>query len=100
MITQLNGQINVDSTPGEITTFTVILPELSITEQRSSLDIYKTTQLKTITKPIELENTASNFDAAKQTIMIIDDDPSMLWFVSEIFIDKYNVLSLIMLRMH
>lgn len=25
--------------------------------------------------------------------MIIDDDPSMLWFVSEIFVDKYNVLS-------
>ena len=25
--------------------------------------------------------------------MIIDDDPSMLWFVSEIFMDKYNVWS-------
>ena len=25
--------------------------------------------------------------------MVIDDDPSMLWFVSEIFTEKYNVLS-------
>ena len=25
--------------------------------------------------------------------MIIDDDPSMLWFVSEIFVEKYNVVS-------
>ena len=93
MITQLNGQINVDSIPGEITTFTVILPEMPLTEQESSQEVYKTTQLKTNTEPIELEKTATNFDASRQTIMIIDDDPSMLWFVSEIFVDKYNVLS-------
>ena len=93
MITQLNGQISVDSIPGEITTFTVILPEMPLTEQKSSQEAYKTTQLKTNIEPIELEKTATNFDASKQTIMIIDDDPSMLWFVSEIFVDKYNVLS-------
>ena len=29
----------------------------------------------------------------KRTIMVIDDDNSMLWFVSELFADKYNVRS-------
>lgn len=32
------------------------------------------------------------YDKNKQTIMIIDDDSAMLWFVTEIFIDKYNVI--------
>ena len=39
------------------------------------------------------EKYTQEFDANKQTVMVIDDDPSMLWFVSEIFTEKYNVLS-------
>lgn len=93
MVTLLNGQINVESIPDETTTFTVILPELSPTEQEVSHEVYQTELLKTNIKPIELEKTVKNFDSSKQTIMIIDDDPSMLWFISEIFINSYNVLS-------
>ena len=55
--------------------------------------VYETGPLNTNTEPMELEQTAVNFDTSKHTVMIIDDDPSMLWFVSEIFVDKYNVLS-------
>lgn len=54
---------------------------------------YETTPINTNTESIELEQTIKKFDSSKHTIMIIDDDPSMLWFVSEIFVDKYNVLS-------
>ena len=36
----------------------------------------------------------TEYDKNKQIIMIIDDDPSMLWFVTEIFVDSYNVISL------
>lgn len=93
MVTLLNGEINVDSVPDEITTFTVVLPELSPSEQESSKDVYQAPQLNAGTEPIELEKTVTNFDSSKHTIMIIDDDPSMLWFVSEIFVEKYNVLS-------
>lgn len=94
MITQLNGKIKVESVPNELTTFTVTLPELPVTEQEIPQATYETEPLQTITeKPIELEKTTSEFDTSKQTIMIIDDDPSMLWFVSEIFVGKYNVLS-------
>lgn len=89
----LNGQIKVYSIPDEITTFTVTLPALQPTEQKGSQEVYPASQLKTNTKPVELVHTATNFDSSKQTILIIDDDPSMLWFVSEIFVNKYNVLS-------
>lgn len=94
MITQLTGEINVESIPNEMTTFTVILPELSITRQEIPQATYEVGPLHTTKeRPIELEKTATEFDTSKQTILIIDDDPSMLWFVSEIFVDKYNVCS-------
>lgn len=95
MVTLLNGEINVSSIQNEITTFTVTLPELSPTAQEAEIPqkVYETGPLNTNTEPMELEQTAVNFDTSKHTVMIIDDDPSMLWFVSEIFVDKYNVLS-------
>ena len=95
MVTLLNGEINVSSIQNEITTFTVTLPELSPTVQETETPqkVYATGPLNTNTEPMELEQTTVNFDTSKHTVMIIDDDPSMLWFVSEIFVDKYNVLS-------
>ncbi len=95
MVTLLNGEINVSSIQNEITTFTVTLPELSPTAQEAETPqkVYETGPLNTNTEPMELEQTAVNFDTSKHTVMIIDNDPSMLWFVSEIFVDKYNVLS-------
>lgn len=95
MVTLLNGEINVSSIQNEITTFTVTLPELSAhcTEAETPQKVYATGPLNTNTEPMELEQTTVNFDTSKHTVMIIDDDPSMLWFVSEIFVDKYNVLS-------
>ena len=95
MVTLLNGEINVSSIQNEITTFTVTLQELSPTAQEAetALIVYDTGRLNTNTVTMELEQTTVNFDTSKHTVMIIDDDPSMLWFVSEIFVDKYNVLS-------
>ena len=95
MVTLLNGELNVSSIQNEITTFTVTLPELSPTAQEAETPqkVYETGPLNTNTEPMELEQTTVNFDTSKHTVMIIDDDPSMLWFVSEIFVDKYNVLS-------
>lgn len=95
MVTLLNGEINVSSIQNEITTFTVTLPELSPTAQEAETPqkVYETGPLNTNTEPMELEQTTVNFDTSKHTVMIIDDDPSMLWFVSEKFVDKYNVLS-------
>ncbi len=93
MTTLLNGQITVDSTPNELTTFTVTLPEPPLTKQEAPQEVYENTALSMNDEPVELKKTVTAFDASKETIMIIDDDPSMLWFVSEIFVEKYNVVS-------
>lgn len=93
MTTLLNGQITVDSTPNELTTFTVTLPEPPLTKQEAPQEVYENTALIMNDEPVELKKTVTAFDASKETIMIIDDDPSMLWFVSEIFVEKYNVVS-------
>ena len=93
MVTLLNGQIKIESIPDEMTTFTVTLPELSPSEQKKPQEVYEAGRLKTSIEPIALDKPDTNFDSSKQTVMIIDDDPSMLWFVSEVFTDTYNVLS-------
>lgn len=97
MVTLLNGSVTVDSTPGELTTFTVVLPELQpVAHDTAAREEYKSTPLTPLSpnaEPVKLERTVREYDASRQTIMIIDDDPYMLWFVSENFVDKYNVLS-------
>lgn len=94
MVTLLNGEINVRSIPNETTTFTVTLPELPVTTQETLAQAtYEAPPLKVGEEAVELENSATDFDHSKHTIMIIDDDPSMLWFVSELFVENYNVLS-------
>ena len=89
----LKGDIRVDSALNEMTTFTVSLPDLPLTATETSQVIYEPAPLKVNEETIDLASNATASDASKRTIMVIDDDPSMLWFVSEIFVDKYNVLS-------
>lgn len=101
MITQLNGEISVNSVLYEMTTFTVTLPNLPITERDTTQTTYETGLLHTATEePIVLEKTAIEFDTGKRTIMVIDDDNSMLWFVSELLQTNTMCALLIMRKMH
>ena len=94
MTIMLNGEITVSSIPNEITTFTVTLPPLSPTTHEVPLRTDEASPaLLFQEKPLDLQKTVKDFDTSKHTLMIIDDDPSMLWFISEIFVNEYNVLS-------
>ena len=94
MVTLLKGEINIESTPGELTTFTVCLPILSPNGQEVAQTAYEAAFPNVVEEKQEIpEKITQEFDTNKQTIMVIDDDPSLLWFVSEIFTGKYNVLS-------
>lgn len=95
MVTLLEGDINIESTPGELTTFTVSLPSLPPNGQEVPQTAYEVASPSIPTEEVQElpEKYTQEFDANKQTVMVIDDDPSMLWFVSEIFTEKYNVLS-------
>lgn len=95
MVNLLNGQIQVSSTPNELTTFEVRLPSLEVTaDSEENRKVAELPALPPDEQSIELKNTSAEYDKDKQTLMIIDDDPSMLWFVTEIFIGQYNVVAL------
>ena len=94
MVNLLNGQIHVSSTPNEITTFEVLLPTMGVTVDNEDEKVVEELPPVPDERSVELRNSSTEYDKNKQTIMIIDDDPSMLWFVSEIFVGPYNVVSL------
>ena len=86
MVNLLNGQIQVSSIPNEVTTFDVWLPVMEVTVDNEDEKVAEELVLSSDEQAVELKNSSVEFDKNKQTIMIIDDDPSMLWFVTEIFV--------------
>jgi CheY-like chemotaxis protein len=94
MVNLLDGQIQVTSVPGQITTFEVTLPALVVTTASVPKEnILAEPPVQADNKPVELENIPATYDPSRQTVVIIDDDPSMLWFISDLFAGKYNVFS-------
>lgn len=92
----LEGDISVESTPGQQTTFTVRLPQLKPTPANAAQPI---AMVQTPPAGPAPENPAlpgqspAPFDSERPTLLVIDDDPDMLWFVSDMFKEQYNVLS-------
>jgi signal transduction histidine kinase/DNA-binding response OmpR family regulator/ligand-binding sensor domain-containing protein len=97
MVKLLKGEIVVSSILNEITTFKVILPPLSA--EFDNTDKSKITLDTGIISSQEeipvLDIDLSKFDKSKPTILIVDDDEQMLWFVTDIFVKKYNVISIL-----
>lgn len=97
MVKLLDGEIQVQSVLNEVTTFTVVLPALPENEITTSAEIApRPMEIPALPLP-ELETEFVSFappkmDKDKQTIMVIDDDEPMLWFITQIFIEKYNVI--------
>lgn len=94
MVHLLNGQIHVSSIPDEMTTFEVLLPVMEVTADSEDDKITEEPTFVSDEQSVKLQNSSVEYDKSKQTIMIIDDDPSMLWFVTEIFVGLYNVIPL------
>lgn len=94
MVKLLRGNMTVTSEINGITVFTVRLPQLELNDVLNSATIplienspVSENRLKQVPEII-----SAGYDKDKQTIMIVDDDLSMLWFVSEIFVEKYNIV--------
>jgi len=75
MVKLLEGEIQVASVLNEVTVFTVVLP-----------------QLKNESASPALDKSLPPYNKSKKTIMIVDDEASMLWFIAKIFMDDYNVI--------
>jgi len=79
LVEKLGGTITVDSRKGEYTRFEVRLPLQEITR-------------KSLSQPGD--NSANDmFEAAgKPEVLVVDDNPDILWLVSDILSDSYNVV--------
>ena len=97
MVKLLDGEIEVRSIPESYTEFSVTLPFGTIIGNMPS-DITEKQQLiispnLLVDKPVvEIENKIPV--KSKLTVFVIDDDPEMLWFISDILKKQYNVISL------
>jgi len=92
MVALLKGQIKVTSIPQQLTTFEVQLPFLDIVDSVKNNIVYSLHPVPNENINIINRKRSHTFDLQKRTVMIIDDDASMLWFVADIFNDKYNTM--------
>lgn len=92
MIKLLDGDIKVESKPYEKTHFIVNLPfQQSVIENNNINTSLPAINIKKgYTDTLELPK--YTFNELKPTILIIDDEIEMLWFISEIFASDFNVI--------
>jgi signal transduction histidine kinase/ligand-binding sensor domain-containing protein/AraC-like DNA-binding protein len=99
MVKLLDGTIDVGSVPDEYTEFRVVLPRKEATPpppdgQNRLPPQAGEWQTPPSPSPPPRKNGQETENAARATVFVIDDDPEMRWFISEIMKDKYNVISI------
>lgn len=92
MVKLLDGTIEVNSILNERTDFIVKLPEKDLSIVNPEIIRPEINLRREYEPAIELPK--YTYDKFKPTILIIDDDVEILWFISEIFTDEYNVIPL------
>lgn len=95
LVKLLDGNIEVISVVDKITSFKVKLPQLHADNKKRIVELKESIHLDTGDKKV-LENRSneiSNDLKLKTSILVIDDDPEILWFISEIFTEEYNVIT-------
>lgn len=93
MVKLLKGTITVEKTQNNWVLFQVILPKIEITKNRiSGTNVQR--YIPSVETPMTITLHEDEIDRLKHTILIIDDDVEMLWFISEIFSDQFNTIRL------
>lgn len=93
MVKLLEGEIQVTSVPNEVTTFKVVLPMLNAAVSGDERDVMlPDKEVRPASEPKLMLKDLPRHDKDKKTVMVIDDDPSMLWFVTEVLMENYNVI--------
>lgn len=98
-----HGKISVESEPGKGTSFTVTLPRLasSYSTQEMALTGSAQTASGSIIENLipeieeEVESEKKEMEPGRKTIMIVDDNPEILKYLSESFSSDFNVLTAI-----
>lgn len=91
---RMGGNITVESTPNALTTFTVRLPKLNLTEQppaaaEPALPVETPTNYQLPAR--EAPRREYEFDKRRQTMFIMNDNPEIMNFVADLFAPDYNI---------
>jgi len=92
LIKLLNGNISVQSTPDVMTEFKVKLPEIEITDTIFPAPEIDFTIRNNAVKPPVLEQDQYSFNKSRPTVLLVDDELDMVWFLVDLFSNKYNVI--------
>ncbi|MDL2299736.1 response regulator, partial [Bacteroides sp. OttesenSCG-928-E20] len=87
MVKLLDGEIKVSSVLNQETVFTVILPQQNVSS-KVSLPFLADDK---VSEPSDSTDVAPYHQ--RHHIMVIDDDESMLWFISDVLKEKFNVIT-------
>lgn len=92
IVVRMHGEITVESTPNALTTFTVRLPQLKVSEN----SVAATDNIIPIDKDfgLQLVPTARpefTFDKNRQTMFLLNDHSEIMNFVAELFATDYNI---------
>jgi signal transduction histidine kinase/ligand-binding sensor domain-containing protein/DNA-binding response OmpR family regulator len=104
MVRLLDGDITVRSVPNTFTEFDVTIPSKEATMSSASKAIkviesaeYEDTAAPPNQSPPKSKDSAATRNQTAQrklNVFVIDDDPEMCWFISEIMSEKYTVTSI------
>ena len=90
----LQGEIKIKSEPNARTSFEVILPDLPENSPKFQ-QITNLPDIKRINEPSVIKSLPKyTFHESLPTILIIDDEIEMLWLISDIFADSFNIITL------
>ncbi|MCD7930775.1 MAG: ATP-binding protein [Tannerellaceae bacterium] len=92
IIKLLGGDIQVKSIPGQTTCFTVELPVMELTNKTADSSRIATGIPLHIPEKNEITVPQSYIMKSRPTILVVDDEIEILWFVCEILKDQYNVI--------
>ena len=90
----LNGTLKVENTPDGWVMFTLTLPVVKLTTgvvetKRLTAEYIPKIDTQSILKLPQYE-----FDKMRPTLLVVDDEIEMLWFIGEIFSADFNVVTL------
>lgn len=90
----LNGTLKVENTPDGWVLFTLALPPMPLTTGVPSSKQITSEYIPKIESQLALKLPRHEFDKMRPTLLVIDDEPEMLWFIGEIFSNDFNVVTL------
>lgn len=94
MANLLNGTLKVENTSDGWVLFTLSLPRLEVTTDVSPSKRITSEYIPKIESQLVLKLPEYEFDKMRPTLLVIDDEQEMLWFIREIFSNDFNVVTL------